>query len=126
MFDDSLVEYEMTVLPEDSPVRGNAMFSGDADYDREVEESIIEDLDAGNEWAWCAVKMVARYPGVDNIEGTDYLGQCSYNDEEQFKQPGGYYDDMKAEARADLYNQIESILYRFGCIDPAKHPECTD
>lgn len=43
------VTYTIEVHPEDIPVRGNAISSGDDALDREVEDSILSDLEAANE-----------------------------------------------------------------------------
>lgn len=109
MFDDFKVSYDLEIVREYMPIRGNAMASGDDDYDREVEDSIIADLEAGNDWAWCMVKVTATYDGIDSVEGVDYLGGCSYASEKDFKSPGGYYDDMKEVARDDLYGQLKQL-----------------
>lgn len=109
MFDDSKVSYELECHPEDAPVRGNAMCSDDPAFDREVENKILADLEAGNDWAWCTVRVVARYEGVDGIFGDDWLGCCNYAGREVFlKCP--YYEDMCAEAKADLYQSLESYI----------------
>lgn len=111
MFDDSKVSYEIEVYPEDIPIEGNVMASGDDDYDRQVEESIRANLESGNDWAWCMVRVIARYEGIDCVEGTDHLGCCSYKSEDDFTQPGGYWEDMKDVARAALYAELESIAH---------------
>ena len=79
MFDDSQVRYEISCLPEDCPIEGNAMCSGDASFDKQCEDSIRADLEAGNDWAWCAVRVTARYDGVDSVIGEDCLGCFSYD-----------------------------------------------
>lgn len=126
MFDDSMVSYKFTIEPEHAEVCGNVCVSGDADCDRHVEGVIFERLAEDNGWAWCIIRVTATYDDVDCVVGTNRLGKCSYADEEEFRAPGGYFDDMKTAAREDLYTQLESILARFGCIDPHKYPECTD
>ena len=125
IFDDSLVRYELNVDFDDIPVRGNAVCSGDDDLDASVEQEIYDRLVGGDVWAWASVQVTAYYDGIDHVVGQDFLGCCCYDDEEDFK-ACGYYDDMKDRAREDLYMQIESILARFGCIDPANTPGCTD
>lgn len=96
------IEYEIEVLPEDTEVRGNCMASGDDDFDKECEDKIIADLEAGNVWAWCTVKVTAS---VGGLEGTDYLGCCSYKDEEDFRE-GTYYESMKEMAVDELHAKI--------------------
>ena len=117
-FDDSQVEYDLDVYFDDIPVRGNAMCSGDDDYDREVEDAILARLADDDVWAWAQVVVTARYNGVDCVVGMDSLGACCYKDEADFK-ACAYYADMKDQAREDLYTQLEGVLYRFGCINPA-------
>jgi hypothetical protein len=96
------VEYTLTLEPEYMEVRGNAMASGDDAEDRKVEDAILRELE-WNPWAWCCMKVTASWR---RIEGVDYLGGCSYKDEKEFKQPGGYWDDMKAQALEDLKRNI--------------------
>jgi hypothetical protein len=117
MFDDSMVRYEITAHPEDTPIEGNVMASGCDAFDKACENKVRADYNGGNYWAWCGVQVSARYDGVDCVVGNDYLGGCSYASEEEFK-ADAYYEDMKDRARDDLYMQLEGILYRFGCINP--------
>jgi hypothetical protein len=100
------VEYIIECLEEHATVRGNAMASGNDAEDKEVEDSIIEDLENGNEWAWCTVKVTAKYK---DIEGTDYLGGNSYKSEEDFITNSGYYEDMKEQAYTDLLTELRNL-----------------
>jgi hypothetical protein len=106
------VEFKIECLEEEIEIHGNAQASGDHEYDVWVEDNIIRELENGNQWAWCCVHVIAQW---HDFEGDDYLGACSYESEESFKQPGGYWDDMKAVALADLQTQIENAL---GAIEP--------
>lgn len=101
------VTFELECLPEDIPVRGNAMASGDDAADREYEDEIIRRLDAGDVWAWCTVKVTARFGA---FEGVSYLGCCNYRDEEDFTQPGGYFEDMEAEAFDALLCEMDTAV----------------
>ncbi|MHC4121721.1 MAG: hypothetical protein ACYSWO_29975, partial [Planctomycetota bacterium] len=116
MFDDSKVSFEIEVWQDDACVRGNAMCSGDDDFDREVEDTIIDRLDGGDVWAWATVRVVARYDGIDDIEGDDYLGCCNYADEADFK-AGGYCDDMCDVAKEALIAELERCAAAEGCDD---------
>jgi hypothetical protein len=100
------VDFVLECEPEDVPIEGNAMASGDDDVDAEAEQWVRDQLESGNEWAWCHVIVRARWNG---LEGVDNLGCCSYKSEADFRQPGGYYDDMRAEALADLNAQLEDL-----------------
>jgi hypothetical protein len=74
-------------------------------------EWVKKELEDGNDWAWCRIKLVASWwnrKTYKTYEGTDYLSGCSYRSEEDFKQPGGYYDYMKAVAYGELIDNIEN------------------
>jgi len=96
------VKFLVECLPEDTPVRGNAMASGDDSIDRATEENILSQLDEGNDWAWCCVKVTAIWNG---LHGEDYLGCCSYESREDFE-ASTYCYDMKEEALANLNRRI--------------------
>lgn len=98
------VTFEVLCLDEETSVRG-AFASGDDALDREDETRILRELDRGNTWAWCCVKVRAVWRG---FQGTDYLGGCSYDDEEDFKRCD-YFTDMKSEALADLNRELARI-----------------
>jgi hypothetical protein len=68
-------------------------------------------IDHCNMWAWCTVKVTATLCGV---EGVNYLGDCSYKDEEDFKKNSGYFEHMIHEAKADLDLNIERLLMKGG------------
>ena len=95
----------MCCEPEDTPVRGNAMVSGDDEHDRAVENRIIYDLEVNqNPWAWCTVKVTAEWRGV---EASAYLGCCSYKSREDFiEHNGGYIDELKGEALEELASLV--------------------
>jgi hypothetical protein len=100
------VDFTLEAEYEEISVRGNAMASGDDEQDKMYEDEIIRRLDNGDVWAWASVKVTAQWRG---IEGVDYLGCCCYANENDFKQPGGYYDDMKQEAYDDLIAKINTL-----------------
>lgn len=80
------------------------MASGDDATDQACCDWIRSELDSGNQWAWCDVTVTAHW---DEFEGTsDWLGGCSYTGEEQFREPGGYFDDMKREALLRLNQRL--------------------
>ncbi len=99
------VDFTIECLPEDMQIEGNAS-AIDEDTDNEIAQHIHDELNNGNEWAWCTVKVTATYKGH---EGTDYLGGCSYKSENDFKEVGGYYEDMKIAAFNDLIASLEAL-----------------
>jgi hypothetical protein len=99
------VTFSVECLPEDAPIKGNVMDSGDPDADAREEERIYNAYQT-NEWAWCCVRVVATW---GEFEGDAYLGCCSYESEEDFKQ-GGYYDDLANEALSALDQRIAATF----------------
>jgi hypothetical protein len=108
MIDETRIEFDLIVEPEEIEIEGNASAWGDG-TDEPYWAEIRERVNTGDVWAWAFVTVVARYPGLDGIEGRDSLGCCSYKDEADFRQEGGYYAEMCETAKADLLAQIESI-----------------
>ena len=102
------VAIRLKVDPEFIPVEGNASASGDDAFDREVEQFILSRLEQGDFWAWAMVTVTVSW---GHFSASDYLGCCSYADEDDFRQPGGYFDDMVDEALEQL-NKIVLGAYR--------------
>ena len=102
------IQFTVECEPEPLPIDGNCMASGDDDYDREVGNKIRSELENGNEWAWCCIKVTAEYRG---ITGSDYLGGCSYASEEDFTSSCGYYEDMKTEATDRLLDTLRDVQF---------------
>ena len=109
MFNRDEIEFTVEIMPEDLPIEGNCMASGDDEFDRECEQNIQRDLESGNPWAWCIVRVGASHPKLPGIEGTDYLGCCSYASEDDFK-AGGYFDDMCESAYQDLCDTASLLM----------------
>lgn len=96
------VVYQLDALPEDTDPRGNVMASDDAEADRAAEQAVIDDYNAGNEWAWCCVRVRAT---LGPFVGDDYLGCCSYKSRAEFLE-SDYYQDMRDAALTDLRSKI--------------------
>ena len=69
------VSFRIECSPEEIGIEGNYMASGDDAADKAVEDDILRQLEEGNEWAWCCVRVVAEWEGM---EGHDFLGCCSF------------------------------------------------
>lgn len=98
------IRYELDADQDDTtPVRGNAMASGDDAADKDAEDEILSRLDSGDVWAWAivTVRAILTTEEGETYEGSDTLGACTYRDAEDFK-AGGYYEDMQDAALADL------------------------
>lgn len=108
------VDYTIECLPEDSPVRGNAMASDDPALDKEVEDDILAQLDRGNEWAWCVVKVTASVEiDGERFTGCAHLGGVSCANEHDFTVGNAdYFADMKADALDGLMVTLEKARDR--------------
>lgn len=100
------VTIHITAEPDWAPVRGNAMASGDDALDKQVEDEILERLEQGDVWAWVSVTVTASWQGQ---EASDHLGCCSYRDEDDFRQEGGYFDDMVEQALDTLNVELNEL-----------------
>ena len=90
---------KIIVRPETSRIQGNAS-AWDEETDRNVEEAILTRLENGEVWAWASVE-VQVHDDEGNME-SDFLGCCSYEDEADFRENSGYFNDM-------VWNCIEQL-----------------
>lgn len=75
--------------------------------DTEMYDLIQAGVDSGNPWAWCGVTVGVTFGTVD-LRGEDYLGACSYDSEEDFKENSGYYHGLVDGALQDLAGKIHA------------------
>lgn len=94
------VEFELECMEEDIPFKGNCSAIDD-ETDAEQEQWIRDQLDRGNEWAWCYVRVVAKLSTFCGFAG---LGGCSYRSRKDFESDA--YEDLKQEALEDLKRDI--------------------
>ena len=73
------VTFIVEVEPEETPVSGNVVASGDESYDREVESRIIKRVESGDLLAWCTLKTTASWGGYAI---TIHLGCCTIDSDE--------------------------------------------
>ncbi len=68
-------------------------------------------LEAGDNWAYGSVFVVAKYTDPNDPErvfwGDDNLGGCSYKDRNDFMRNSGYFEDMKANAYEELKKNFD-------------------
>lgn len=93
------------ISPEESPIKGNVS-AVDPETDREQELFIESELDSGNDWAWCMVKVSCSFMG---LTADDYLGQCSYSSEKAFIDNNDYYADMKDRCASEIAESLFHI-----------------
>lgn len=113
-FNKSKIEISIETLPED--ITPEEAFE-DSGVDQGTIDEINDRLASGDMWAWCTVKVTASYNG---IEGTDYLGGCSYKDEDDFILNSGYYKDMVKSATAECYVEIKKMKKALNLIGEGK------
>ena len=101
---DAVIQFSIRVEEEDYSPDGQFDFEGAEDLIAEIKRRLESDL-----WAWCYVIVTATIEGCP-LTGRAALGGCSYfGGEKEFKQPGGYYEDLCREARADLISKIDAV-----------------
>ena len=83
---------------EDVGIEGNVLASGNDAMDKAAEDLVREELEDGNEWAWCTIQVEVTDMDSDNenVE-SEYLGCCNYRSKKDFVKSEGYYSDMVNE-----------------------------
>jgi hypothetical protein len=69
---------------------------------------VKQQLEDGNEWAWCIVTVSLEFPSL-GITLSDSIEGCSYESEEQFKQ-GGQYDKMVVSLKQKIVDACLIIV----------------
>jgi hypothetical protein len=101
------VSIHIDAVLDDIRVRGNACISGDDRFDRRVEDEILHRLEQHDVWAWACVSVTVSWK---NLTATEYLGCCCYQDEEQFKEEGGYFEGMVDTALDALNTRCNELF----------------
>jgi hypothetical protein len=101
------------------------------DLEEENAKIVRAKINAGNDWAWFCAKVTAELvdPSTSAVvaAGTDYLGCCSYDSEEDFR-ACPYFESMKTEALKDLRSDVERLTQRLArarellALEPAQEP----
>lgn len=104
--DKSQIEFEIIIHEEYIPIQQALSFENTGADHSEYIEKVLED-DGYNHWLWCAVEVKATYKGV--LTGSAYLGQCAYENEEEFKRDG-YFEQMKEEAIEEIEKDFKKLL----------------
>jgi len=125
--DKTKIEYKIECLTEETQIEGNASAINE-ETDARIAADIRERLENGNQWAWCTVRVTASIEGI-TLVGENYLGCCSYESEDDFCAEGGYFEDMKSEAKAELLEKIQDVASfktTEESIVPKNIPACID
>lgn len=101
----AMVRISLSCEPEDIPYEGNAS-AIDEGTDRDTEAWIRDQLDRGNQWAWCCAVVRVSY---EDLTETVTLGGCSYESEDSFRE-GGQFDELVSEALEMLAAHLDRIL----------------
>jgi hypothetical protein len=100
------IKIRLDIEEEPTPVRGNALASGDAAVDKACEDEILRRLESGDQAAWFCAIVTATYGG---FTGRDVLGGCSCVSIDDFK-ADAYYDDMKGRAIENLKSNMQAAV----------------
>ena len=102
----------VSIEPEDIPVRGNLIDSGDKERDTKDEDEVIECLNNGDHWAWGYVKVKVSLKEVPELTHTETLGCCSYGNEKEFL-ADNYYSGMILTCLEELNAKAKKISELF-------------
>lgn len=102
------VDWEIHCEPTDDGPEGHFASGDDAEDEADC-ATIRQQLEGGNEWAWCCVRLVGRFR---ELVCWDCLGSCSYESEAAFK-AAAYYDDMRSEVLRQLQEAASNIAEFF-------------
>ena len=100
------VEIDISLEPEDIPVEGNLIASGDDEADAADNAAVLERLEQGDESAWCCMVVTASWTSAagDEYCGRATLGCCNFA-------PGSGRETAKqSEELAALYGMQEEAL----------------
>lgn len=100
------VEWELICEPEQIDVADH--FEDEQDI-----EWVQEQLANGNEWAWCHIRLVGHFRG---LQCWDSLGANSYSSEAAFR-ADGYFADMQLEVLRQLQEAASNIADFFSDSD---------
>ena len=115
------VSYRISVEDETDVTPEGSFASGDDEADRKLCEDIHRKVARGDAWAWCMVTVTAEVTiDGETFTGCDHLGGCSYDSEADFREPGGYFDDMCQQAFDDLTASLESARRRGDVVKRAR------
>ena len=111
----SEVTFASAIEPDDTDPRGNVMASGDDAVDREAEDDVIRQVNAGNVAAWCGLVVRAEWRG---FQGVASIWGCSYASEEECL-ASDYASDLRSDAFDALCcavsRSIANVADRLSC-----------
>lgn len=96
--------FTVEVQPEDTPIRGNLVVTGDDELDRKEEDTVLAESE-WNPWAWCVVKLTGTWHGVSD---SFYLGGVVCGGEDEFWHE--IAPDMKHEIADTLASKILNLV----------------
>jgi hypothetical protein len=99
------VTFTISTHEEHTPISSALSFKETgADHSEYINK--VENDNGFNPWLWCVVCVTAS---IGQLKGVNYLGQYASESEADFI-AGGYYEQMKDEALADLQAAFDEII----------------
>ena len=104
-------EFTLTVESDDTPIRGNCS-AIDEETDRENEQWVIDQLNSGNDYAWCEIIVTCKpkheklnhYKGIDSLWG---ISARNYKEIEELARDHGMESEALAYLNDNIRNSIE-------------------
>jgi len=104
----SIQDVQIEIIVEDETFSAHEQL-GECMSKEEI-DSLLDEARNVNVWKWCMVEVKGTYKG---LTASEYLGGCSYESEEDFKNDSGYYEDMVNAVISDLNKQIAELVSDF-------------
>lgn len=115
---DDLIKYDYDVSEARSTIIGNAIKSGDDDYDMEIEHELIDRLNNGDIWAWFSfqVKAILYADNETKDEYKTFVGKssiidcCSYPSYDDFVADTSNRSGLEQEAKCNLKRRVAEYI----------------
>lgn len=95
-----MLKFKIEMEPEQASPIGYFAYDT-AEENRAAEKHVLQQVQSGNDWAWCSVRVYVEFSDGQRIH-SNWLGCCSYENEKDFRENSGYFRDMCKEVQALL------------------------
>lgn len=103
---EGIIENEMKIEISKTPCLHSIRDSFDSDIMTQEEVNQHYFNAESNTWYWCDVEVKAIW---ENIEISEYMGECSYKSEKDFIENSGSYSDMVKTVKAEMKSRLENL-----------------
>lgn len=117
--------FKVEALPSDVSLESLVAWGrGNPELDQVIRREVQEQLDSGNVWVWCDVRVTCTHPDLPTLEGVAWLSACSYPSEAEFKRNSGYYDDLCNDAFGYLCDEAGNMYRKLARLKEESEMDC--